>query len=73
MFNRPAEETLRLVETSRVLSGIEIRGLPTALRGPRHTICIPGDARGAVDIARGVRQALKDSGIEVAPFKVSQG
>ena len=24
---------------------------------------------GAVDIARGVRQALKDGGIEVAPFK----
>jgi len=27
------------------------------------------DTPGAVDIARGVRQALKDGGIEVAPFK----
>ena len=33
------------------------------------TVCIHGDTPGAVDIARGVRQALKDGGIEVAPFK----
>ncbi len=68
MFNTPAKETLRPVETSRILSGIEIR----ACR--RHnadvdTVCIRGDARGAVDIARGLREALKDRGIEVAPFK----
>jgi UPF0271 protein len=73
MFNTPAEETLRLVETSRVLSGIEIRGLADGTTRTVDTICIHGDARGAVDIARGVRQALKDGGIEVAPFKVSQG
>jgi UPF0271 protein len=35
------------------------------------TVCIHGDTPGAVDIARGVRKALKDGGIEVAPFKVS--
>ena len=33
------------------------------------TVCIHGDTPGAVEIARGVRQALKDGGIEVAPFK----
>ena len=33
------------------------------------TVCIHGDTPGAVDIARGLRQALKDQGIEVAPFK----
>jgi UPF0271 protein len=33
------------------------------------TVCIHGDTPGAVDIARGVRQALKVGGIEVAPFK----
>ena len=33
------------------------------------TVCIHGDTPGAVDIARGVRQALKQAGIEVAPFK----
>ena len=32
------------------------------------TVCIHGDTPGAVDIARGVRQALKESGIDVAPF-----
>jgi UPF0271 protein len=33
------------------------------------TVCIHGDTPGAVDIARSVRKALKDAGIEVAPFK----
>jgi UPF0271 protein len=32
------------------------------------TVCIHGDTPGAVDIARGVRQGLKENGIEVAPF-----
>jgi UPF0271 protein len=35
------------------------------------TVCIHGDTPGAVDIARGVRKALKDAGIDVAPFKVA--
>jgi len=35
------------------------------------TVCIHGDTPGAVDIARGVRQALKDSGITVAPFRTA--
>jgi UPF0271 protein len=34
-------------------------------------VCIHGDTPGAVNIARGVRQALKDAGVEVKPFKVS--
>jgi 5-oxoprolinase (ATP-hydrolysing) subunit A len=71
MFNTPAEEALRLVETSRVLSGIE-SGACRRHYADVDTACVHGDAPGAVDIARGVRQALKDSGIEVAPFKVSQ-
>jgi UPF0271 protein len=33
------------------------------------TICIHGDNPGAVEIGRNVRKALKDAGIEVAPFK----
>jgi UPF0271 protein len=33
------------------------------------TVCIHGDNPAAVDIARGVRNALKDAGIDVAPFK----
>jgi UPF0271 protein len=68
MFATPPEETLRLVETSRVLSGIEKR-LADGTTADVDTACIYGDAPGAVDIARGVRQALKDRGIEVAPFR----
>jgi UPF0271 protein len=33
------------------------------------TVCIHGDTPGAVDIAHGVRKALKDAGVEVVPFK----
>ena len=65
MFKTPAENTFRLVETSLLLSGIEIRGLADGTTRTVDTICIHGDARGAVDIARGVCQ-LKDSGIEFA-------
>jgi UPF0271 protein len=36
------------------------------------TICIHGDNPEAVGIARGVRQALKNAGVEVAPFKRAQ-
>jgi UPF0271 protein len=33
------------------------------------TVCIHGDNPTAVEIARGVRKALRDNGIDVAPFK----
>jgi UPF0271 protein len=33
------------------------------------TVCIHGDTPGAVDIARGLRKALADAGIAVAPFR----
>jgi 5-oxoprolinase (ATP-hydrolysing) subunit A len=36
------------------------------------TVCIHGDTPGAVEIGRGVRQALKDAGIAVAPFKTAK-
>ncbi len=32
------------------------------------TVCIHGDTPGAVDIAQGIRQALKAAKIDVAPF-----
>jgi UPF0271 protein len=35
------------------------------------TVCIHGDTPGAVGIAQGVRQALNEAGIEVAPFKTA--
>ena len=36
------------------------------------TVCIHGDTPGAVEIGRGVRQALKDAGIAVAPFRTAR-
>jgi 5-oxoprolinase (ATP-hydrolysing) subunit A len=41
------------------------------IRMRTDTVCIHGDTPGAVDIARGVRAALKAAGIEVAPFKAA--
>jgi len=32
------------------------------------SICVHGDTTGAVDIARGVRRALTDAGVRIAPF-----
>jgi len=39
-----------------------------ALRVTPASICVHGDTPGAVDIAAGVRQALSDAGVRLAPF-----
>jgi UPF0271 protein len=39
-----------------------------ALRLAPASICVHGDTAGAVDIARGVRRALSDAGVSLAPF-----
>src|SRR5438477_8513633 len=59
-----AQRVVRMVQDGAVVS---ITGKVIKMR--TDTVCIHGDTPGAVDIARGVRQALKDSGIAVAPFK----
>ena len=59
-----AERVVRMVQDGAVVS---VTGKVIKMR--TDTVCIHGDTPGAVDIARGVRQALKDAGIEVAPFK----
>jgi UPF0271 protein len=59
-----AERVVRMVQDGAVVS---VTGKVIKMR--TDTICIHGDTPGAVDIARGVRQALKDAGIDVAPFK----
>src|SRR3984957_19173735 len=51
--------------------GAGVSGTGQVIKMRTDTVCIHGDAPGAVEIARGVRQALKDAGIEVAPFKVA--
>jgi 5-oxoprolinase (ATP-hydrolysing) subunit A len=59
-----AERVLRMVEDGNVVS---VTGKVIKMR--MDTVCIHGDTPGAVEIARGIRQTLKNAGIEVAPFK----
>ena len=61
-----AQRVVRMVQDGAVVS---VTGKVIKMR--TDTVCIHGDTSGAVDIARGVRQALKDAKIEVAPFKVN--
>jgi UPF0271 protein len=61
-----AERVVCMVQDGAVTS---VSGKVIKMR--TDTVCIHGDTRGAVEIARGVRQALKDNGIDVAPFKTA--
>jgi len=58
-----AERVVRMVEDGAVVS---VSG--KKIRMPIDTICIHGDTPGSVAIARGVREALHQAGIEIAPF-----
>jgi UPF0271 protein len=62
-----AERVVRMVQDGAVVS---ISGKVIKMR--TDTVCIHGDTKGAVEIARGVRRALKESGIDVVPFKTAQ-
>src|SRR5450432_1933191 len=57
----------RVVEMVRDGAVVSVTGKVIKMR--TDTVCIHGDTPGAVEIARGVRQALKDAGIDVVPFK----
>jgi UPF0271 protein len=59
-----AQRVVRMVQDGAVVS---VTGKVIKMR--TDTVCIHGDNPTAVDIARGVRQALKDAGIDVKPFK----
>jgi UPF0271 protein len=59
-----ADRVVRMVQDGAVVS---VSGKVIKMR--TDTVCIHGDTPGAVEIARGVRAALKTAGIEVAPFK----
>jgi 5-oxoprolinase (ATP-hydrolysing) subunit A len=59
-----SERVVRMVQDGAVVS---VSGKVIKMR--TDTVCIHGDTPGAVEIARGVRKALKDAGIDVAPFK----
>ena len=58
-----AERVVRMVQ-DRAVASVSGKTIKVQL----DTVCIHGDTPGAVEIARAVRQALKDSGIEVRPF-----
>ena len=59
-----ADRVVRMVQDGAVTS---VTGKKIKMR--TETVCIHGDTPGAVEIARGLRKALADSGIDVAPFK----
>ena len=61
-----ASRVVRIIQESAVVS---VTGKVIKMR--TDTVCIHGDTKGAVEIARGVRQALKDNGIEAVPFKTA--
>jgi UPF0271 protein len=61
-----AQRVVRMVQDGAVTS---VSGKVIKMR--MDTVCIHGDTPGAVEIGRGVRQALKDNGIDVAPFKTA--
>jgi UPF0271 protein len=55
---------VRMLQSGEVVS---ITGKTIKMR--MDTVCIHGDTPSAVNIARALRKALKDNGIEVAPFR----
>ncbi|TPQ26375.1 hypothetical protein C2U70_31575 [Bradyrhizobium guangdongense] len=59
-----ADRVVRMVQDGAVVS---VTGKVIKMR--TDTVCIHGDTPGAVEIARNLRDALKASGIQVAPFK----
>ena len=59
-----ADRVVRMVQDGAVVS---VTGKVIKMR--TDTVCIHGDNPTAVEIARGVRQALDKAGIKVAPFK----
>ncbi len=58
-----AQRVVRMVQDRAVVSASG-----KTIKVQLDTVCIHGDSPGAVEIARAVRQALKDNGIEVRPF-----
>ncbi len=59
-----ADRVVRMVQDGAAVS---VTGKVIKMR--TDTVCIHGDTPGAVNIARDVRQALKNAKIEVAPFR----
>lgn len=67
VLHDPAVIAARVVRM--VQDGAVIAASGKVIKMTMDTVCIHGDTDGAVDIARGVRQALEIAGIPVKPFK----
>jgi UPF0271 protein len=67
VLHDPAQIAARVVHMVQDGAVISVTGKKINMR--TDTVCIHGDTPGAVGIAHGVRQALKEAGIEVKPFK----
>ncbi|ABD88172.1 LamB/YcsF family protein [Rhodopseudomonas palustris] len=66
VLHDPAQIAARVVRMVQDGAVVSVTGKAIKMR--TDTVCIHGDTPGAVEIARGVRQALKAAGIAVAPF-----
>jgi UPF0271 protein len=69
VLHDPAMIAARVVRM--VQDGAVIAASGKVMKMRTDTVCIHGDTPGAVGIAQGVRQALKEAGIEVSPFKTA--
>jgi 5-oxoprolinase (ATP-hydrolysing) subunit A len=69
VLHDPAAIAARVVRM--VQDGAVVAASGKVMKMRTDTVCIHGDTPGAVGIAQGVRAALKDAGIEVAPFKTA--
>lgn len=67
VLHDPAIIAARVVRM--VQDGAVIAASGKVMKMRTDTVCIHGDTPGAVGIAQGVRQALKENGIDVAPFR----
>ena len=67
VLHDPAQIAQRVVRMVRDGAVVSVTGKVIKMR--IDTVCIHGDTPGAVDIARDLRRALKNAGIDVAPFK----
>lgn len=66
VLHEPAAIAQRVVRM--VQDGAVVAQSGKVIKMRTDTVCIHGDTPGAVEIGRGIRQALKDAGIAVAPF-----
>jgi UPF0271 protein len=66
VLHDPDEIAARCVAMARGEPILDVEGNPLEVRP--DSICVHGDTRGAVEIARRVRDSLTEAGVELAPF-----